>query len=421
MFVLAPEYPNANRRHYTFMMEGIAELFPKLAAYGATPILRLGQPEKVVASYFVDAADVVFDIGYTRIQREWRKQLYKTILEHHPYLNLWSAESDVVVPVREASDKTEYGAYTLRGKLHRKLAEYLVEPVLPSLSCQTTLDLASDFPVNEWRNAIATWHFDATIRPVEETRGGREAALAKLEVFLSTKIARYPESNDPSLDLGSQLSPYLHFGQLSSLEILLALKRRREAIPQAAFDGFVEQLFIRRELAINFIFFTEGYDAFDTMTLPWAYRTMAEHENDPRSHRYTKAQLIAAATHDEYWNACMNEMVYFGTMPNYMRMYWAKKIIEWTSDYRTAYETLKDLNDTYFLDGRDANGYTGIAWCFGRHDRPWTERPVFGTLRYMNAQGLKRKFDIDSYTAKITSKCMLLGVQTSEAYNEIKE
>jgi deoxyribodipyrimidine photo-lyase len=410
LFVLAPEYPGANRRHYTFMMEGIAELFPRLGLLGATAVIRLGNPVDVVQTFFQDAAAVVFDVGYTRLQREWRKQLYKTISVDYPHTSLYSAESDLIVPIREASDKTEYGAYTLRPKLHRKLPEYLVEPALPSLIHKQVLSIPSDFAIANYPTIIASLAIDQTILPVASTPGGRTAARQRLDIFLATKLARYPEANDPSLALGSQLSPYLHFGQIATLEILFAIQKHQSDIPKEAYEGFIEQLFVRRELAHNYIFFTEGYDRFESMTLPWAYQTMAAHENDSRAYLYSYDQFVQAKTHDKYWNACMKELRYFGTMPNYMRMYWAKKIIEWTSDYLTAYETIKTLNDTYFLDGRDANGYTGIAWCFGRHDRPWTVRPVFGTLRYMNAQGLERKFEIDAYVQSVQAKCISLGV-----------
>lgn len=410
LFVLAPQYPGANLRHDTFMMEGIAELFPRLRILGATPVIRIGDPVDVVPTFFQDAAAVVFDVGYTRLQREWRKQLYRTISTDYPHTSLYSAESDLIVPIREASDKTEYGAYTLRPKLHRKLPDYMVEPVLPALINKQVLAIHSDFAVADWPKILASLPIDQTILPVASTPGGRTAARHRLEIFLAAKLARYPEANDPSLDLGSQLSPYLHFGQIAALEILIAMQAIRNDIPKDAYDGFVEQLFVRRELAYNYVFFTAGYDCFETMTLPWAYQTMAAHENDPRSYLYSFDQFVQAKTHDKYWNACMKELRYFGTMPNYMRMYWAKKIIEWTSDYLTAYETIKTLNDTYFLDGRDANGYTGIAWCFGRHDRPWTQRPIFGTLRYMNASGLERKFEIDAYVQSVQAKCISLGV-----------
>ena len=158
---------------------------------------------------------------------------------------------------------------------------------------------------------------------------------------------------------------------------------------------------MRRELAFNFVYYREGYDAFETMTNPWAYRTMDLHNGDVRPYLYNLEALENFATHDIYWNTAMKEMVITGYMHNYMRMYWCKKIIEWTPNFKKAYETAIYLNNKYFIDGRDPNSYTGVAWCFGIHDRGWRERHVFGTLRYMNAQGLKRKFDMEKYIERV--------------------
>ncbi|HPG43326.1 MAG TPA: FAD-binding domain-containing protein, partial [Acholeplasmataceae bacterium] len=169
------------------------------------------------------------------------------------------------------------------------------------------------------------------------------------------------------------------------------------------FDQYVEQLLVRRELAFNYVTYQKGYDQFETMTEPWAYQTMKAHENDIRSYLYDKNDYINFRTHDPYFNAAMIEMVKTGYMHNYMRMYWAKKIIEWSPSFKEAYETIKYLNDTYFIDGRDPNSYTGIAWCFGKHDRAWTERNIFGKLRYMNDKGLEKKFDIKSYVLQMNA------------------
>ena len=169
---------------------------------------------------------------------------------------------------------------------------------------------------------------------------------------------------------------------------------------QANIDSLFEQLVVRRELAFNFVYYNEGYDQFDSMTYAWAYQTMKEHENDPREVLYTLADYENASTHDPYFNAAMLEMIHTGFMHNYMRMYWAKKIIEWSPSYEEAYRTSVYLDDKYFLDGRDPNGYTGVAWCYGKHDRAWTERSVFGKLRYMNAGGLERKFKINDYVKR---------------------
>jgi deoxyribodipyrimidine photo-lyase len=174
-------------------------------------------------------------------------------------------------------------------------------------------------------------------------------------------------------------------------------------INQATYDGIFEQVFVRRELAFNFVYYNHQYDQFDHMTEPWAYLTMDNHQDDYRPHLYTKEQLEKADTHDPYFNAAMDEMRFSGYMHNYMRMYWAKKIIEWSNSYKEAYETTLYLNNKYFLDGRDPNSYTSVAWNYGRHDRAWTERPILGKLRYMNDKGLERKFDMSKYIQYVES------------------
>src|SRR5262249_36098671 len=154
-----------------------------------------------------------------------------------------------------------------------------------------------------------------------------------------------------------------------------------------------------RELAMNFVYFREHYDRFECLP-EWARQTLAKHRKDPRPHHYTARQLDAAETHDPYWNASMREMRHTGFMHNYMRMYWGKKILEWSREPEAAYETTLALNNRYFLDGRDPNSFGNVAWIFGQHDRPWGERPIFGTVRYMNAKGLERKCDIRAYVQK---------------------
>ena len=191
------------------------------------------------------------------------------------------------------------------------------------------------------------------------------------------------------------MSPYLHFGQISPLDLALAVKESNA--PAADRDAYLEELIVRRELAKNFVWHSRGdYDSYKTLP-DWAQQTLAEHRDDDRPHRYTRPQLEAGQTHDEYWNAAMREMRETGFMANYLRMYWGKKILEWCNTPEYAYQTTLYLNDKYFIDGRDPNSYSNVGWVYGLHDRPWTERPVFGKIRYMNKNGLDRKFDMARY------------------------
>ena len=165
----------------------------------------------------------------------------------------------------------------------------------------------------------------------------------------------------------------------------------------SARDRFLEQLIGWRELAILFVRHEPEYDNWECAA-PWAKRTLIEHARDSRPYRYSLKQLERAETADDLWNAAQREMVETGWMHGYMRMYWAKKILEWASDAARAFEWAVELNDRYELDGRDPNGYAGIAWAIvGRHDRPWFNRPVFGLVRPMTGASTAKKFDAADY------------------------
>ena len=227
-----------------------------------------------------------------------------------------------------------------------------------------------------------------------------QKAKELLRYFIETNLNKYDQRSDPSKSLTSELSPYLKYGFISPLEIYKEVNLQTN--PNK--DSFIEELVVRRELAYNFIYYNKKYYDFDYMTYEWAYRTMENHSLDTREYIYTLKDYIAHNTHDIYFNTAMKEMIYLGKMHGYMRMYWAKKIIEWSPNYHFAFETITYLNNYYFLDGNTPNGFNGIAWCFGKHDRAWAERLIFGKIRYMNAAGLKRKFDIDKYDTNLEIK-----------------
>jgi deoxyribodipyrimidine photo-lyase len=236
--------------------------------------------------------------------------------------------------------------------------------------------------------------------PVETYKGGTSRAEARLDEFIRTGLRKYPDSHgDPGAAVESNLSPYLHFGQISPLRVALAVKSAR-GVPRAAKDAFLEELIVRRELAMNFCRYNESYDTYECVP-DWARRTLTRHASDTREHMYSYRRLESARTHDPYWNAAQREMVLTGKMHNYMRMYWGKKIIEWSATPEEAFRTALRLNNIYELDGRDPNSFAGVAWCFGKHDRPWKERPVFGQIRWMSHDGLRRKFHMDAYLERI--------------------
>jgi deoxyribodipyrimidine photo-lyase len=300
---------------------------------------------------------------------------------------LIQVESDVVVPVEETSPKEEYAAATIRSKIHKKPNHFLV-PLKENEPAITSLSMGIDsFDINHAEKAISKLRIDRSVKKVSSFHGGTKEAQKHLEVFLEAKLDRFPElRNDPTLDYLSHMSPYLHFGQISLL--FIALKALETKSPGT--EAFLEELIIRRELSMNFVFYNEQYDSYESVP-EWAKKTLRAHQKDKRQYLYTFEELERAKTHDPYWNAAQREMVLKGKMHGYMRMYWGKKILEWSKTPGEAFRIALYLNNKYELDGRDPNGFTGVAWCFGKHDRPWGERPIFGNVRYMNDKGFKKE------------------------------
>jgi deoxyribodipyrimidine photo-lyase len=245
-----------------------------------------------------------------------------------------------------------------------------------------------------------------SVEPVETWTGGTHAAQKRLQYFARTMLKDYEaQRGHPEMDGTSALSPYLHFGHIGPLTIALAVEDAVKADPalKSARDSYFNELIVWRELAVNFVRFTPQYDSWECAEL-WARKTIAEHARDERERLYTLQQLESAETHDELWNAAQIQMLRHGWMHNHLRMYWAKKILEWTPDAATAVQWSVYLNDKYFLDGRDPNGYAGIAWAIvGKFDRAWVERPVFGKIRYMSGASTGKKFDSRRYIRQVHS------------------
>lgn len=387
-FGITDQFPEANERHYTFMLEGLKEVKHSLKKRGIQMVVLHQSPEVGVLQLAKQASLAVVDRGYLKIQKAWRGIASKKM--DCPMIQV---ETDVVVPVEETSPKEEYAAATIRSKIMSKLKAFLIplkehQPIKDSLS----LDFGS-FDIEDAAKAISKFRIDRSVKSVGTFRGGAKEANGHLEIFWESKLDRFPElRNDPTLDYLSHMSPYLHFGQISPLDIALKVKGTRSP----GIDAFLEELIVRRELSMNFVFYNERYDSLEALP-DWARKTLRNHKKDRRSYVYSTKELESARTHDPYWNAAQKEMVLKGKMHGYMRMYWGKKILEWSKTPEEAFKTALYLNNKYELDGRDPNGFTGVAWCFGKHDRPWGERSVFGNVRYMNDKGLKRKFDADKY------------------------
>ncbi len=396
LFALTDDYPDANLRHYTFMLEGLKETKQVLASRGIQMIVRYGRPVELVLDLGRNASMIVCDRGYLSHQRSWRKE----IAGKSPCCVI-QVESDVVVPIEEVSDKAEYAAYTIRPKIKRQLEEYLKD-LKPRVVLHPSMSISiRGIELDNIQTVLDQLNIDGSIPPVSHFfKGGTSQAKDRFDDFIENRLHHYVvHRNQPkTLDV-SFMSPYLHFGQISPLYLALKIKACGHHLEEAG-ESFLEELIIRRELAMNFVYFNPAYDVLDCLP-NWAKKTLTEHRRDARQYLYSKSELENSQTHDEYWNAAMREMRVSGFMHNYMRMYWGKKILEWSETPEKAYETLTAINNAYFLDGRDPNSYAGVGWIFGLHDRAWFERPVFGKVRYMTASGLERKCDIKGYVSRI--------------------
>ena len=396
-FGLMDDYPEANARHYAFMLEGLADVAAALRKRSIAFTLRHGRPPEVALSLADDASLIVCDRGYTRHQKAWRDEVADAA--GRP---VFEVESDALVPADEASDKQEYAARTIRPKLLRLQDDYLTPlPQTPPSRSGLSLKIDSHFDPQSPHDTLVRLKLDRSASPVPHFRGGQTEAQRRLSEFIQCKLSTYDECrNEPSAAHTSALSPYLHFGHISPLDIALQV---RAADADDGAKAYLEELLIRRELAINFVHHCPNYDRYEALPR-WARQTLRKHARDKRPYLYSRPQLESAATHDPWWNAAQAEMNKTGFMHNYMRMYWGKKVLEWTRTPEEAYESVLHLNNKLFLCGRSPNAYANVAWVFGLHDRPWgPERPIFGTIRYMNAAGLQRKFDMPAYARRIAA------------------
>ena len=393
-FGLTDAFPEANLRHYRFMLQGLAEARNALAKRGIKLVVLHRRPDEAALELGGEASLIVTDRGHTRVQRQWRNRVAEEA--NRPVMQV---ETNLIVPVDTASDKREYAARTLRSKVHKHLARFLqplerTEPRKQSLPLHVT-----GMDVSDPDAACARLDLDRSVPPVDRFRGGQEEARRVFRSFLDRRLEDYASHrNQPQTDDVSYMSMYLHFGQISP--VWLALELRKTPGLEESRDAFMEELLVRRELAHNYTHFEPDYDAYHALP-EWARTTLEEHRKDQREPLYPPGRLEAAETHDPYWNAAMREMRYTGYMHNYMRMYWGKKILEWSETPETAFSTALALNNKYFIDGRDPNSYAGVAWTFGLHDRPWAERPIFGKVRTMTASGLERKCDPEAYVSKV--------------------
>lgn len=391
LFVLMDRYPEGRARHYAFMLEGLIDTQNDLKERGIAFILEKGDPLQALDQWGETASLLITDGGYLAHERNWRTEGAKRA--SCPFLEV---ETNVVVPVTRVSGKKEYSAATLRRKITPLLNTFLV-PMEHREVRYPYQGQGTDLKIGDEKTLLAELEVDREVAPVSSFAGGYGEARAYLKDFMDGKLFRYHElKNDPALQYTSYLSPYLHMGQISPLEI--ALMARRVEGPGS--EAFLEELIVRRELSFNYVLYEKEYA--NLAGLPdWARKTLQTHREDPRPYLYSLHELEAAQTHDPYWNAAQKEMMLTGHMHGYMRMYWGKKILEWSPTPEDAFSRALYLNNKYSLDGRNPNAYAGIAWCFGCHDRAWAERRVYGKVRYMNDRGLERKFAIKEYVDRV--------------------
>jgi deoxyribodipyrimidine photo-lyase len=397
-FALRPHHPYASVRHYTFMIEGLADTAARLERRRIGFAMRLSESRRAVDDFVRFAltmrpAAIVVDRNPLGSNDGWRNAIPAEI--RVPVLNV---DANVIVPTAVLG-REHYAARTIRPKIHAQLERFLV-PVSNRkvrVPWRPPRGFSSIAPTHD---LIGTLGLDPKVLNASEFVGGTTVALARLKRFITSDLAHYAtRRNAPQLDGTSGLSPYLHFGQISPHSIAIAANEAD--VPETDRRAFLEELIVRRELAVNFTTYNRRYASIDSCE-PWARSTLARHADDPRAQVYSERRLEQAETHDPLWNAAQRQMVDDGWMHGYMRMYWAKKVLEWSPSPRAAYEIAVRLNDRYELDGRDPNGYAGIAWAIGgKHDRAWgPERPVYGTVRYMSAASTGRKFDSKAYIAR---------------------
>jgi deoxyribodipyrimidine photo-lyase len=393
VFCLAPHFLGATLRQYAFMLAGLVEVAQELEAHRLPFHLLQGEPGQEIPKW-VKAREVgllVTDFDPLRIKREWKEFVAQGL-----DIPVWEVDAHNIVPCWLASPKEEWAAYTFRPKIHRALEEFLTP--FPSL-------LKHPYPAGEQGTGVEmdklldSLPLDRSVPPVDWLSPGEQAARQHLQRFLAKKLAHYDrDRNDPTRDGQSDLSPYLHFGQIAPQRVALEVRDSRG--PRDSKDAFLEELVVRRELSDNFCYYNQDYERFQGFP-DWARKTLDDHRADEREYLYTLKEFEAARTHDPLWNAAQLEMVQRGKMHGYLRMYWAKKILEWTASPEEAQEVAIYLNDRHELDGRDPNGYVGIAWSLGGvHDRAWGERRIFGKVRYMSYKGAAGKFDVQAYIDK---------------------
>lgn len=393
VFTLVDNFLNASIRHFSFMLKSLEKEANKSYELNIPFLLLKGNPSEEIIKTInnLKAGALITDFDPIKIKKQWKNQVKNKI-----NIPFYEVDAHNIIPCRYISQKEEFAAYTLRPKIHKVLNEFLDEFTKIQNHTYNSYDFVQQF--HSFNYDLKSYaQFPNEINWLSP---GAENAKETLDTFINERLNGYAEfRNNPTLDYQSNLSPYLHFGQISAQRIALEIMKVNGF--EESTKVFLEELIVRKELADNYCFYNENYDNFEGLQ-NWAKNTLNEERDNPREYIYILDEFENARTHDELWNAAQLEMVKTGKMHGYLRMYWAKKILEWTKNPEDAFEIANYLNDKYELDGRDPNGYTGIAWSIGGiHDRPWFPRKIFGKIRYMNYNGMSKKFNIEDYIKKV--------------------
>ncbi|KAL7052158.1 hypothetical protein ACKWTF_004794 [Chironomus riparius] len=398
VFCLTDKFMDATLRHYKFMLDGLEEVSLDLKKLSINFHLLIGEHKKEIPKFVKDfkIGALVCDFSPLRIHREWVEKIKKELPSKVPFIQV---DAHNIVPIWIASDKQEYAARTIRNKINSKLGDYLTEfpPVIKHP--YKPEDSLRPEPI-DWEELLESLKIDRSVEPVDWIKPGYKNSIEMLESFIMKRLKHFGDKrNDPTLSVLSNLSPYFHYGQIAVQRSIIEVKKYKSSA-SASVDAFCEEAIVRRELSDNFCFYNPNYDNLKGIT-DWAMKTLNDHRKDKRDYVYTRKEFEEAKTHDDLWNSAQIQMTKEGKMHGFLRMYWAKKILEWTASPEEGLETAIYLNDRFNLDGRDPNGFVGCMWSIGGiHDQGWGERKIFGKIRFMNYDGCKRKFDIKKFIAR---------------------
>ncbi|XP_058460233.1 deoxyribodipyrimidine photo-lyase isoform X2 [Malaya genurostris] len=399
-FSLVPKFLDATIRHYKFMLKGLEEVAEECEKLDINFHMLTGMAKDTIPKFVNDhkIGAVVCDFSPLRVPMQWVEDVRQALPSEVPFCQV---DAHNIVPVWVTSEKLEYAARTIRSKINKNLDEYLTQ--FPPVIKHPFKSAPKANSVN-WVKLQDLLKVDRTIDEVEWAVPGYKGGVVMLQSFIEKRLRKFnSKRNDPTDDALSNLSPWFHFGQISVQRSVLAVKQHGKGFSEGV-AAFCEEAIVRRELSDNFCYYNKYYDNLKGAH-DWAQKTLQDHRKDKRTNIYSREELEQAKTHDDLWNSAQIQMVKEGKMHGFLRMYWAKKILEWTPSPEEALAIAIWLNDRYQLDGRDPNGYVGCMWSIaGVHDQGWRERDVFGKIRYMNYEGCKRKFDVAAFVARYGGK-----------------